>query len=186
MVAVDWSGRRQGADAHTWRAEVRGGELVALRSGAGAVALGTHLAELAAQEPFLAVGLDFAFSFPAWFLASLGVASGPELWAMAERCGETWLADCPLPFWGRRARWKRPDLDRCAHFRLTDLAVPGVAGTRPKSPFQVGGAGSVGTGSILGMPLLRRLREAGFAIWPFDAVGPSTWPRVVWRSIPGC
>lgn len=29
------------------------------------------------------------------------------------------------------------------------------------------------------MPLLLRLREAGFAIWPFDAAGPSTWPRVV-------
>lgn len=79
MVAVDWSGRRQGAGAHTWRAEVRGGELVALQSGAGAAALGTHLVELAAQEPLLAVGLDFAFSFPAWFLASLGVAGGPEL-----------------------------------------------------------------------------------------------------------
>ncbi len=36
-----------------------------------------------------------------------------------------------------------------------------------KSTFQVGGAGSVGTGSIRGFPVLARLRAAGFRIWPF-------------------
>ncbi|HEU5004234.1 MAG TPA: hypothetical protein VFW71_15840 [Actinomycetota bacterium] len=50
---------------------------------------------------------------------------------------------------------------------------------RPKSPFQVGGSGSVGTGSIRGMPLLASLRRAGFAVWPFEPVATSTWPRVV-------
>jgi hypothetical protein len=43
-----------------------------------------------------------------------------------------------------------------------------VGGVRPKSTFQIGGAGSVGTGSVRGWPALIRLREAGFAIWPFD------------------
>jgi hypothetical protein len=38
---------------------------------------------------------------------------------------------------------------------------------RPKSTFQVGGAGSVGSGSIRGFPMLARLRAAGFRIWPF-------------------
>jgi hypothetical protein len=43
-----------------------------------------------------------------------------------------------------------------------------VRGIGPKSVFQIGGAGSVGTASLRGMPVLKRLREAGFAIWPFD------------------
>jgi hypothetical protein len=42
-------------------------------------------------------------------------------------------------------------------------------GITPKSPFQIGGSGSVGTGSLRAMPFLLRLREAGFRVWPFDA-----------------
>ncbi len=41
-------------------------------------------------------------------------------------------------------------------------------GVNPKSVFQIGGAGTVGTGSIRGIPLLRQLRAGGFGIWPFD------------------
>ena len=44
------------------------------------------------------------------------------------------------------------------------------------SAFQIGGTGAVGVGSIRGMPMLRRLHEAGLSIWPFDA---PAWPRVV-------
>jgi hypothetical protein len=43
-----------------------------------------------------------------------------------------------------------------------------VKGIAPKSPFQIGGAGAVGTGSLRGIPLLARLRAAGFSVWPFD------------------
>ena len=54
---------------------------------------------------------------------------------------------------------------------------------RPKSVFQVGGAGSVGTGSIRGMPALLRLRQGGFAIWPFDEANGSyvmeIYPRIL-------
>jgi len=106
VVAVDWSGRRQAAAAHIWSAQVRGDELVALECGRSGAEVAAWLVARAEREPRVVVGLDFAFSFPAWFLATLGVASGPELWAVAERCGEGWLAGCPFPFWGRRARWK--------------------------------------------------------------------------------
>jgi len=44
-----------------------------------------------------------------------------------------------------------------------------VKGIAPKSPFQIGGAGAVGTGTLRGIPFLPRLRKAGFSIWPFDA-----------------
>jgi hypothetical protein len=48
------------------------------------------------------------------------------------------------------------------------LAAARIAGIAPKSVFQIGGAGAVGTGSLRGMPGLLRLRSAGFKIWPFD------------------
>jgi hypothetical protein len=41
-------------------------------------------------------------------------------------------------------------------------------GIQAKSPFQIGGSGSVGTGSLRAMPWLMKLREAGFRVWPFD------------------
>ena len=50
--------------------------------------------------------------------------------------------------------------------RKTDAAI-GV-GPQPKSAFQIGGAGAVGTGSVRGMAQLHRLAAAGFAMWPFD------------------
>jgi len=43
-----------------------------------------------------------------------------------------------------------------------------VLGITPKSPFQIGGSGSVGTGSLRAMPTLLSLREAGFRVWPFE------------------
>ena len=44
-----------------------------------------------------------------------------------------------------------------------------VKGITPKSVFQIGGSGSVGTASLRGMPMLLTLRKAGFRIWPFDS-----------------
>ena len=43
-----------------------------------------------------------------------------------------------------------------------------VKGITPKSPFQIGGSGSVGTGSLRAMPFLLKLREAGFRVWPYE------------------
>lgn len=51
-----------------------------------------------------------------------------------------------------------------------------MAGITAKSPFQIGGSGSVGTGSLRGMPTLLRLREAGFRIWPFEHAALSARP----------
>lgn len=51
-------------------------------------------------------------------------------------------------------------------------------GITPKSPFQIGGSGSVGTGSLRAIPFLLQLREAGFRTWPFEAAAlGGTEPR---------
>ena len=129
----------------------------------------------ALQLECVTIGLDFAFSFPTWFVEQAGVSSAPGLWAYVERCGESWLTACEPPFWGRPGR-PRPVAARLA-FRRTELAVPRVRGIGPKSIFQIGGAGSVGTGSIRGMPVLRQLLDAGATIWPCTSAGG--WPVVV-------
>jgi hypothetical protein len=51
-----------------------------------------------------------------------------------------------------------------------------VKGIAPKSPFQIGGAGAVGTGTLRGIPLLPELVRGGFSIWPFH---PTRLPMVV-------
>lgn len=79
------------------------------------------------------------------------------------------LDTCEPPFWGR-AETKAQKLGHA--FRQTELDVEG----QPKSVFQIGGAGAVGTGSLRGMRHLAQLAKAGFAIWPFDQPG---WPLVV-------
>jgi hypothetical protein len=135
-----------------------------------------RLVALADRDDRLVVGLDFGFSLPAWYLAEVGIASAPELWAAADRL-EGWLRACPAPFWGRPGR-PRPRLPEPRHWRLTELATL----PRPKSMFQIGGAGAVGTASLRGMPVLDRLSRAGFAVWPMDRprlpVVLEVWPRL--------
>ncbi|HMC43281.1 MAG TPA: hypothetical protein VKI20_09755 [Acidimicrobiales bacterium] len=178
VVAVDWSGRADdaGQRRHIWTAEVAGGELVALAGGRTRAALAQHLETLAGQHGRLAVGLDFSFSFPRWWLEERGWPDGPAAWSAAGEEGEAWLERCAPPFWGRPGRRRPgPDTSRPA-LRATEEEVPATGGSRPSSTFQIGGAGAVGTASVRGMPLLARLRAAGFHVWPFDAQG---WPLVV-------
>ena len=136
----------------------------------------------------MVVGFDFCFSFPAWFVRDEhGVASGPEFWRRVVEEGhvERWLMRGAEDrrFWGKPH--KRPEefsgeyLHRM--LRATDIdckiaaLIPEaerqarVRGITPKSVFQIGGSGSVGTASLRGFAVLLRLREAGFRVWPFDA-----------------
>ncbi len=168
VIAVDWSGAQAGIRRKLWLAQARDGWLVRLECERTREELVTELIRCAACDSDLAVGLDFAFSFPAWFVRALGAASVSELWSRVQQHGESWLSSCQPPFWGRKGRRRPPaEGDRPA-FRRTESEHAPVAGIGPKSVFQIGGAGAVGTGSIRGMPHLARLREAGFSIWPFD------------------
>ena len=176
-VAVDWSGAMANARSKIWLAEAHDGQLLRLESGRNRDETITDLIAGAGKDPEVVVGLDFAFSFPIWFKEEeVGGASICELWTHVDECGETWLRDCPYPFWGRDGR-PRPNLPE--HFRLTEECAR-EQGASPKSVFQIGGAGAVGTGSIRGMPHLVKLRDSGFSIWPFQ----NAWPPLVIEIYP--
>jgi hypothetical protein len=174
-MAVDWSGRASRASKTIWIAEVIDGELIFLENGRSRFEVAELIVERAGWDNRLVAGFDFAFSFPDWYLVEHNFKSVHELWAAAELHGEEWLAECMPPFWGRPGK-RKPDLAGRDHFRTTDRFADPIGGVRPKSVFQIGGAGAVGTGSIRGMPVLAMLSGAGFSIWPFD---PPAWPRVV-------
>jgi hypothetical protein len=184
-IAVDWSGARHGERRKLWLAEARDGRVVRLESGRSRVEVVEHIVELARSDPELLVGLDFAFAFPEWFVRELGCADARALWRAAEREGERWLAECAPPFWGRPGR-RRPEAraDR-PPYRATESVELPARGIGPKSVFQIGGAGAVGTGSIRGMPYLLRLAEAGFSIWPFDATRPPVAVEIYPRQLTG-
>jgi hypothetical protein len=179
VLAVDWSGRRSGEHRYLWTAEAAGGALQRLEGGRGRVEVVDELVGRVAERPGLVVGFDFSFSLPAWFLDARGWLGARDLWDAATVDGERWLDHCEPPFWGRPGR-PRPRL--ADDLRRTEREATAVGGIRPKSTFQVGGAGSVGTGSVRGFPALARLQDAGWAIWPFDApaeppVVVEVWPR---------
>jgi hypothetical protein len=156
ILAIDWSGARTGEQRAIWLAEARDGRLVRLEGGRGREQLVAHLLEEAERDPDLVAGLDFAFSLPEWFLHARGIDDVWNAWDLVAREAEAWLRDPQPPFW----RERKPPGDG---FRRTELECGG----RPKSVFQLVGAGQVGTGSLRGIPFLPRLRER-FAIWPFD------------------
>jgi hypothetical protein len=194
VVAVDWSGdkgpgQRKKIWAGVWTA--RTGK-VTLESGRTREELFAWLVEMARETPRMVVGIDCCFSFPAWFLAEHGCATVFDFWRhVADGQGERWLArECEEVarderFWGKPH--KRPEqfcgdgLHRSMRStdmenKITPKMLEGdperaakVKGITPKSPFQIGGSGSVGTGSLRAMPFLLRMREVGFRVWPFES-----------------
>jgi hypothetical protein len=193
VVAVDWSGRVDvaGQRRHIWAGVWAAGE-VTLEAGRTREELVEWLIAMAQETPRMVVSLDCCFSFPAWFLAEHGCETVFEFWKkVAEGQGERWLAgECEdvardVRFWG--APHKRPE-EFCGEnfyrgLRTTDMdnkVTPKMAGEdperaakvkgiTPKSPFQIGGSGSVGTGSLRAMPFLLRMWEAGFRVWPYES-----------------
>jgi hypothetical protein len=170
FIAVDWSGRvdERGQRESIWLCEYMGDHCVRLEAGRTREEVTRELVRVIAEEPNVVLGLDFGFAFPAWFMRDVAGGRATTLWDLVAREGERWLAECAPPFWGRPGRAKpAADVAR-PEFRHCELVLPPVAGTRPKSMFQVGGAGSVGTGSLRGMPTLSALLAAGARIWPFQ------------------
>jgi hypothetical protein len=178
VIAVDWSGDAHLARSRIYLAEANEpGRLTRLTAGRTRDALTEHLVQTSAA----AIGLDFGFSFPHTVMDQLGVRSARDLWRLAAAEGETWIAACDPPFWGRPGRPRTTT----AQWRKTELSVPRVAGIAPKSMFQIGGAGAVGTGSIRGMPLLLALLESGARIWPYTHRGTPTVVEIYPRLLTG-
>lgn len=97
VIAVDWSGRRRGAKQHIWMARVQGGQLRKLQNGRTRENIVEDLINEANRYPSLIVGLDFAFSFPEWFVRDRGAQSAPAMWRLVARDGEQWLKECKPP-----------------------------------------------------------------------------------------
>ncbi|HEX8159143.1 MAG TPA: hypothetical protein VF526_17295 [Solirubrobacteraceae bacterium] len=167
VVAIDWSGRAKRASEAIWMACASGGRLVELENGRNRDEVINEVIARKDRESRVAVGLDFAFSFPRWYCEREGWSSARDVWRAMHQRGEEMLAACEPPLWGRSGRGAQT---QGASLRQTET------GFGAKSVFQIGGAGAVGTGSIRGMPYLLRLAQAGFSIWPFDA---PTLPIVV-------
>lgn len=151
-----------------------------------------HLLQgLAEPGTRLLIGADFAFGHPSGLAHQItGRADALTLWDHldaqhsddARNCsnyrdvaaGLNRALDAPV-FWGDGRRLPTPDLPRLRPpphpdlkpHRVTETPAPG--GPRPKSPFQLAGAGAVGAQSLTGIPWLNRLRQrAGTAVWPFQ------------------
>ena len=197
VVAVDWSGRVDvaGQRRHIWAGMWTSGK-VTLEAGRTREELVEWLIGMSRETPRMVVSLDCCFGFPAWFLAEHGCATVFEFWRkVAEGQGERWLArECEevardVRFWGaphkRPEEFCGPNLHRMLRFTDVDNKVTPkmvgedperaakVKGITPKSPFQIGGSGSVGTGSLRAMPFLLRMREAGFRVWPYESAALS-------------
>jgi len=173
VIAIVWSGSRSTGLKKIWLAESEKDQLIRLENGRDRNEVADHLIAEAKRTPQMIIGLDFAFAFPGWFIQQHGCTTAAELLDLVTRMGEGWLTSCPTPFWGRQGHRRPVDQE---HFRHTEHKLPSAGGIRAKSVFQINGAGAVGCGSLRGMPMLHRLRNHGFAIWPFD---PPGWPRVV-------
>ncbi len=192
---IDVAGQRNHIWAGVWTTLPSGKVKVALEAGRTRGEISAWLLQLAQETPAMVVGIDCCFSFPSWFLAELGCGDVFSFWRLAvSGKGEQWLTrhkdDTPeaaardIRFWG--APHKRPAQfggeGFRSMFRHTDWdnkiaqALEGgdheraakMKGITPKSPFQIGGSGSVGTGSLRAMLMLLRLHEAGWRVWPFE------------------
>ncbi|MGA1982312.1 MAG: hypothetical protein ABSG84_07555 [Acidobacteriaceae bacterium] len=199
VVAVDWSGDRSvaGQRKKIWAGVWTAGGRLRLESKMTRETLIDWLIEMARDTPRMVVGVDFCFSYPAWFVAEHGAKTAPEFWEIVVEHGERWLGwECEdARFWGRVGKFRtgKKPLEFCGEFglrmlRQADIAckVQGkildpseaakVKGIAPKSPFQIGGAGAVGTGTLRGIPKLPELVKGGFSIWPFH---PTRLPMLV-------
>ena len=138
------------------------------------------------------LGFDFAFGYPVGFAARLaGHAHAFAVWDWLRKE----LRDGPDndndrfdvadkinarfpgvgPFWGHPQGRHHPNLPPrdvrdghgMAKHRLTETRAEG----RPQSPFKLAGAGAVGGQTLVGLPMLARLRhhyEGRLGVWPFE------------------
>jgi len=183
FVAIDWSGAQSSAEQRRRIviADWHRGE-ISVSAGRTRAETAAWLIEQSRRTPAMVVGLDFSFSFPEWFVRECGATRIEDFWKIAASQSESWLGSCHPPFWGRPAK-PCPADHRSRGYRLCEQKES--IGWNPKSTFQIGGAGAIGTGSLRGMQTLLDLRRNGFSIWPFDTVALPCIFEIYPRSFTG-
>jgi hypothetical protein len=141
----------------------------------------------------LLIGFDFAMGYPAGFAARLtGIPEAKAVWDwlagaitdgpdnrnnrfdVAARINAM-FPEGPGPFWSHPTGqswpglpYRRAGIDYAA-LGLAEVRAAEVAVPRAKSPWMLFNPGSVGSQSLLGLPVIHRLsRIPGVAVWPFD------------------
>lgn len=164
-------------------------------------------AEIAAGRKAL-VCFDLCFAYPAGFAAKLTGTSDPfTLWDwFAARVTDTPNANNRFdlageinagfpgtgPFWGNALSRDIPHLPRKGSTRdghgLSEKRAADAAAKGAFSPWQLSGAGAVGSQVIMGLPMLSRLRAhfgAALCVWPFQSAdAPVTLAEVYLTLLP--
>ncbi|QBX35742.1 molybdopterin guanine dinucleotide synthesis [Paracoccus liaowanqingii] len=193
ILILDWSAAGlpvRGANS-IWLGDDRGMLANPATRAQAAALLDAAVAQARDAGTRLLIGADFAFGHPSGL--ALRITGRPEALALwdhleahhhdddanrssyrAVASGMNATLGTPV-FWGDGRRTATPGLPRLkppphptlAPHRATEAPSPG--GPRPKSPFQLAGAGAVGAQSLTGIPRLNRLRrQPGVAVWPFQ------------------
>ncbi|HUK10163.1 MAG TPA: precorrin-8X methylmutase [Stellaceae bacterium] len=190
-------------------------ENLATRHDALAVLRGYFIGALARGERVLA-GFDFPFAYPSGLAARLGLSGAPwraiwnEITALVRDDSENRnnrfaaaaelnrrLTESAYPFWGCPAAAATPTLqprhhrrhsaDEFPEHRLVEQRMRG-----PQPAWKLAGTGSAGGQALMGIPVLRALRDDPelnhrFSVWPFEtglvAATPARHPRVVMAEV---
>lgn len=212
VIVVDWSARSSPSPAKPsadsiWvgvhRAGHAGETYHRSRAEAEKALAALFAAERAAGRRVLAC-FDIAFGYPAGFAEALTGSPDPlGLWdwleaRVADSAGnannrfdlaEQMNRRFPGvgPFWGRPSHLPHPDLpekgsDRHGHGQAESRDAERVV-PRAQSVWKLYTTGSVGSQTLLGLPVLARLRRsAGARVWPFE---PATGPLVFTETYTG-
>jgi len=199
-VVVDWSANstpKVGRDS-IWIGVCDGTGQVSTTNLATRRSAEAYLVELltADETTTTLLGVDFSLGYPAGTAAALGLSGVPwsAMWATItqeicddDRNGNNRFAvaasfnermtGSPAPFWGCPpsaagtclATTKPRDVEALCEFRAVEAALRGT-GCRPFSSWQLLGAGAVGSQSLVGIPMLERLRTRfgdRLDVWPF-------------------
>lgn len=217
VVVVDWSANSRpsrGRDS-IWIAVLEGDRISTTNPSTRTEAAG-QLDEVCRRVGRTLVGVDFSLGYPTGTAAALDLDGIPwrSTWELLTELVEdaddntnnrfevaaelnARLGAGPGPFWGcpprrrtSRLTTTKVDPSPLAEWRGVEHVLR-RRGLRPFSSWQLLGAGSVGSQSLLGIPrivrLERALTEAGrtVAVWPFSGVEPTADVVVaeVWPSL---
>ena len=140
IIAIDWSGAQR-PEKKLWRAEFFGETPIALECGLNRDKIVDYLIQAKDLSATTFVGIDFAFSYPEWFVHKQGCSSAPEFWRIVRKRGESGYENVRLLFgvdvarrgrttsyyFGIRSRTQRP-LVAPVQSRCFKFMVPAMSG----------------------------------------------------------